>query len=56
MAELLAIVDPIHYLPRLSRLPKVAVLKAVGETLVLLHPPLPLGGVSIGVWRGRSAK
>ena len=25
---------------------------AVGETVFLLHPPLPLSGVSIGMWRG----
>ena len=26
---------------------------AVGETAILLHPPLPLVGVLIGIWRGR---
>ena len=26
---------------------------AVGETVILLHPPLPLAGVSIGMERGR---
>ena len=26
---------------------------AVGETVILLHPPLPLVGVSIGLQKGR---
>ena len=26
---------------------------AVGETVILLHPPLLLVGVSIGMWMGR---
>ena len=29
---------------------------AVGETVILLHPPLPSVGVSIGVKRGGAAK
>ena len=29
---------------------------AVGETAILLHPPLPLAGVSIGTERGVSAE
>ena len=29
---------------------------AVGETVVLLHPPLPVVGVSIAMERGESAE
>ena len=29
---------------------------AIGETVILLHPPLPLAGVSIGLKRGVSSK
>ena len=29
---------------------------AVGETVILLHPPLPSAGVSIGMERGASAQ
>ena len=28
----------------------------VGETIILLHPPLPFGGVSIGMERERQQK
>ena len=36
----------------LQTIPIVKALIAVGETVILLHPTLPLAGVSIGIKRG----